>query len=226
MGKKGILLAIAALVAVLGIYGLAKWRAQHFVWEAGFWFENVTFDLPHLQAAGYGGPLTEEERRTIERVALAEVRAAFAGLRITFSDNRRARYRVAVVQQYPEGRGTGAAGQSRVLRPLGGNGSVNFLMLASQAVSHAPPDADRATIVNGIGTGIGRAAVHEFAHQIIPGAPIHSSKDDRSYEFGFSSRPGQYYGEMHWDIGWPALVAKLGPVDPTRAPRAARNRSR
>jgi hypothetical protein len=216
MGKKGILLGIVALVAVLGIYGLAKWRAQHFVWQAGFWFEDVTFEVPHLRAAGYGGPLTDEEKQTIERIALAELRAAFAGLRIVFSDNRNAHYRVCVVQQYPEGRGTGAAGQSRAVRVVGGNGSVNFLMLASQAISHAPPGTDRAAIVTAIGTGIGRAAVHEFAHQIIPGVPIHNSKDDRSYEFGFSSRPGQYYGEMHWDIGWPALFAKLGPVDPTR----------
>ena len=220
MGKPGLFLGIAALAAVISFYGLAKWRAQHFVWEAGFWFENVSFDLPHLNAANYGGPLTDEEQRAIERVALAEVRAAFSGLRITFSDDRQARYRVAVVQQYPEGRGIGAAGQSRVLRPLGGNGSVNFLMLASQAISHAPPGADRAAVVHAIGTGIGRAAVHEFAHQIIPGVPIHDSKDDRSYEFGFSSRPAQYYGEMHWDIGRPALIDKLGPVDPPARGRA------
>jgi hypothetical protein len=217
MGKRGILLAVAALVAVVSIYGLAKWRAQHFVWHAGFWFEEVTFDVPHLRAAGYGGGLTDEEKQTIERVAMAELRTAFAGLRIVFSDDRAAHYRVRVVQQYPEGRGTGVAGQSRAARPLGGNGSVNFLMLASQAVSHAPRGADRATIVNGIGTGIGRAAVHEFAHQLIARAPIHDSKDERSYEFAFSSRPGQYYGEMHWDLAWKPLVDKLGPVDPVRA---------
>lgn len=217
MGKQGVLLAIAALVAVVSIYGLAKWRAPSFVWQAGFWFEDVTFDVPHLGAAGYGGPLTEEEKQTIERVAFAELRAAFAGLRIVFSDSREAHYQVVVVQQYPEGRGTGAAGQSRAARPVGGSGSVNFLMLASQAISHAPPGADRAAIVTGIGTGIGRAAAHEFAHQLIASVPIHDSKDDRSYEFAFSSRPGQYYGEMHWDLAWKPLVAKLGPVDFERA---------
>ena len=218
---KGIVFVIAGLVVALSIYGLAKWRAQSFVWEAGFWFEDVSFELPHLRSVGHGGPLTVEERRTIEQVAFSELRSAFSGLRIEFTENRQARYRVCVVQQYPEGRGTGAAGQSRVLRPLGGNGSVNFLMLASQAISHAPPGSDRATIVKGIGTGIGRAAVHEFAHQIIAGVPIHDSKDDRSYEFGFSSRPGQYYGEMHWDIAWEPLLAKLGPVDPKRAAETA-----
>jgi hypothetical protein len=217
MEKQGILFGIAALAVVLSMYGLAKWRAQSFVWEGGFWFEDVTFDLPHLRAAGYADPLTDEEKQTIERVALAELRSAFAGLRIIFSDNREAHYRVCVVQQYPEGRGTGVAGQSRAVRVVGGNGSVNFLMLASQAISHAPAGADRATIVNGIGTGIGRAAAHEFAHQIITGAPLHDSKDERSYEFAFSSRPGQYYGEMHWDLAWKPLVDRLGPVDPLRA---------
>jgi hypothetical protein len=85
-------------------------------------------------------------------------------------------------------------------------------MLASQAVSHAPDGADRATVVEAIGRGIGRAAVHEFLHQLLPRLNIHDSKDDRSYEFGYSSRPAQYYGEMRWDIARPALVEIFGDV--------------
>lgn len=211
------IISILAVVALVATYGFAKWRSQYIVVQAGFWFEDVTFDVPHLRAAGVGEPLSEEEKRIVEAVAWAELRAAFSGLRVVFSDDRKARYKVCVVQQYPDGRGTGAAGQSRVLRPLGGTGSVNFLMLASQAISHAPPGTTRAAIVEAIGRGIGRGAVHEFAHQLLPGVPIHESKDAESYEFAFSSRPAQYYGEMRWDIAWAPLVEKFGPVDATRA---------
>ena len=159
----------------------------------------------------YGGPLTEAEATLIQEVARSEVQAAFAGLRIRFSEDRNAFYRVRVVQEFGPGI-RGAAGATRVLAPLGGNGSVNFLMLASQAVSHAPDGADRATVVQAIGRGIGRAAVHEFLHQLLPRLNVHDSKDDRSYEFVYSSRPAQYYGDMRWDIAWPALVETFGDV--------------
>lgn len=210
------IISIVAVVAMLATYGGAKWWSQHHIVRAGFWFDQVTFDLPHLRAAGFGGPVTAEERQTIERIAWSELRAAFAGLRIEFSDHREAHYRVCVVQQFAEGRGTGAAGATRVLRPIGGSGEVNFLMLGSQAVSHAPPGADRQAIVEAIGRGLGRGAAHEFAHQLVPHVPLHDSQDPMSYEFGYSSRPAQYYGEMRWDNAWAALVEKLGPVHLTR----------
>jgi hypothetical protein len=206
------LISAAAVVVGLVLYSVLQWQARHNVVTAGFWFEDVTFDLPHLSAAGFGGPLTDVEKETIEAVAWSELRAAFAGLRITFTDDDHAMYQVRVVQDFGTGRGTGAAGASRVLPPLGGNGSVNFLMLGSQAVSHAPAGADRQTVVDGIGRGIGRSAVHEFLHLILPRVQIHDSKDMESYEFGYSSRPAQYYGRMRWDIARPALVERLGYV--------------
>ena len=210
-------ISIVAIVAVLVTYGAAKWWSQQHVVRAGFWFDQVTYDLPHLSAAGFGGPLTAEERQAIEQIAWSELRTAFAGLRIEFSDDREAHYKVRVLQEFPESRDTGAAGESHVLRPLGGAGAVNLLMLGSQAISHAPPGADRQAIVNAIGRGIGRAAVHEFAHQLVPHVALHDSQDPTSYEFGYSSRPAQYYGEMRWDNAWAALVEKLGPVDAARA---------
>lgn len=210
------IISVGAIAAVLATYGAAKWWSQYQVVHVGFWFDQVTFDLPHLAAAGLGGTLTAEEQRTIEAMAWSELQAAFSGLRLELSANRQARYTVRVVQQFPPSRGIGAAGESRVLRPRGGAGAVNFLMLGSQAVSHAPRGADRRTVVTGIGRGIGRAAVHEFTHQLVPHVAIHDSQDPTSYEFAFSSRPAQYYGEMRWNTAWAALVAKLGPVDPTR----------
>lgn len=201
----------AAIVAAVAIYGLLSWQARDHVSQAGFWFEGVTFNAPHLQAAGYGGPLTESEVRRIQEVARAEIAGAFAGMRIRFSEDRDAFYRVRVVQEFGPGI-RGAAGASRVVAPIGGNGAVNFLMLSSQAVSHAPPDADRSAVVEAIGRGVGRAAVHEFVHQLLPRLNIHDSKDDRSYEYGYSSRPAQYYGEMRWDLARPALLERFGDV--------------
>lgn len=204
-------IAAVAVAAVLGLYGGLKWWSQFHVVDAAFWFEDVTFELPHLSAGGFGGALTAEEQRTIQAVARDELRHAFDGLRIRFSDDRDAHYAVRVLQQFAGMRGTGAAGASRVLRPLGGAGAVNFLMLGSQAISHAPADAGRSEIVEAIGRGIGRAAVHEFAHQLVPHVQLHDTDDAASYEFSYSSRPAQYYGTMHWDTAWPALMRKLGP---------------
>ena len=206
----GAIFASAIVTAGL-IYAVLSWRAQDHISHAGFWFEDVSFESPHFAAADYGGPLTESEATLIQEVARSEVRAAFSGLRIRFSEDREAFFRVRVVQEFGPGI-RGAAGASRVIGPVGGNGSVNYLMLASQAVSHAPPGADRAAVVQAIGRGVGRAAVHEFLHQMLPRLNIHDSKDDRSYEFGYSSRPAQYYGDMRWDIAWPALVERFGDV--------------
>jgi hypothetical protein len=76
-------------------------------------------------------------------------------------------------------------------------------------VVYAPDGADRAAIIAAIGRGIGRAAVHEFAHQLLPHAPLHASRDHASYEFHSAARPQQFFGEMHWDLAWPMLEARL-----------------
>lgn len=200
-----------AVVTAVALYGLLSWRSRDHVSDAGFWFENVSFESPHFESAGLGGPITTAEEKFIQEIARSEIRNAFAGMRIRLTDDREAFYRVRVVQEFGPGI-RGAAGATRVLAPIGGNGSVNFLMLASQAVSHAPPGGDRATVIEGIGRGVGRAAVHEFAHQLLPRLNIHDSTDDRSYEYGYSSRPAQYYGEMRWDIAKPALLERFGNV--------------
>ena len=65
-------------------------------------------------------------------------------------------------------------------------------------------------MIEGIGRGIGRAAAHEFAHQLLPGVPIHASTDDRSYEYELAARPGQYDGDVHWELAEPYLEQRLG----------------
>ena len=119
-------------------------------------------------------------------MARAELREAFSGLPIVFSERRDARYTIRVVQEVRDlrfKRPVGVAGQSRGIPGFGGSGSVSFDFLANGAMAWAPDDADRAEIVAAIGRGIGRTAVHEFTHQLLPKAPIHDSRDEQSYEY-------------------------------------------
>src|SRR5690606_20546954 len=118
----------------------------------------------------------------------------------TLSDDPGAFFRVRVMPAPPERdrRRMRLSGESRPLGPFGGQGVVYFQTVAGLAVTHAPPRAARAALVEGIGRGIGRAAVHEFAHQMLPGVDLHDVTDVDSYEFRSSNRASQYYGTLHW----------------------------
>jgi hypothetical protein len=211
-------------VLVLGSVLILAWaltlvlalRSRQHVLEAGFWFEPVTFDASEVGADRLGGPIAEQEIRTIASVASSEVTGAFAGLRITFSDRRDATYRVSVVQDLRDPTSPlfpGASGESRRLPGLGGQGAVSFRTLANNAISYAPAGANRPAMIAAIGRGIGRAAIHEFAHQILGGtARIHDTTDVQSYEYASADRREQYYGPAHWDIAWPMLLKQIGPA--------------
>ena len=201
-------LAITATVVAASLLGSMEYRSRTNVVTAGFWFEDdVTFEVHDPRRLG--GPLTEEERQRIVMTARAEIERAFAEFRIRITDARDAFYRVRVRQRLTIHRGLAAAGQSNVFGPLGGDGAVSFITLAAQAMSYAPEGAMRAEVIEAIGRGIGRAAVHEFTHQILPKWPVHTSQDRASYEFWSSDRASQYYGEVHWSVAHPALVERL-----------------
>ncbi|MEO5822770.1 MAG: hypothetical protein ABIT71_19870 [Vicinamibacteraceae bacterium] len=194
------------VVAAAAAWALAE-RSQPAVVEAGFWFERVAFASARL-----GGAITPADLATIEDVARGEMTHAFAGLPIRFSSRRDATYRVRVAQAVhdPRMRGRwGVAGASHAVPGLGGQGEVSFDFLAGGATAMAPEDATRDEIVAAIGRGIGRTAVHELTHQLLPQAPIHDSRDVRSYEYDSAARREQYFGEMHWDLARPLLQSHL-----------------
>lgn len=202
------LIALCGVAVTAAAWGGMHWPARQHTVTLGFCVDQrVTFDLPHL--AGRGGPLTPDERAGVMRDAREEIVDAFAGLRVRVTDARDAFYRVRVVQVLTFRR-IAVSGQSNVFGPLGGVGAVSFETLASQAVARAPAGADRQTIVAGIGRGLGRAAVHEFAHLLLPRVPLHATTDASSYEFWTSDRVSQYYGPMRWDLARPHLVSRLG----------------
>ena len=202
------LIVVAGLLLAVGVTG---WRhldaSQCRAIEAGFWFEDVAYDSVRL-----GGPITRDELAAIVTMARAEVANAFAGLDVTVTDRRTARHRVRVVQELRDMRFRRTASvpaESRAVSGFGGQGAVSFSWLASGAVVYAPEDASRAAILEGIAKGIGRAAVHEFAHIILPKAPIHDSEDVFSYEYRSAARREQFYGDLHWERAWPLLQARF-----------------
>jgi hypothetical protein len=206
LSAQGIVIA-CVLLAGGASYWLLVERSEPRVADAGFWFEDVKFASPRL-----GAPVTSAEIETIARVARSELAKAFQGLRITLSDRRDATYRVRVVQRLRDQRlrrDLEVAGESRAVSGFGGQGAVSFTFLASGAVAYAPDEASRASIMEAIGRGIGRTAVHEFTHQLLPTAPIHDSTDAQSYEHASAARSEQYYGELRWNLAWPLLERRL-----------------
>lgn len=182
---------------------------------AGFWFEREAVSVPDHIADRLGGPLTESEIASIERLSRAEVERAFAGLSMSVVESDRAFWRVAVLRALPERDNMALphAGESLAMGVLGGRGSVGFDFVAYQAVHYAPADAARADIIAGIGRGVGRVAVHEFMHQMLGVSNAHDDTDVNSYEYGRPDRPSQYYGELHWTTALPRLRRKLGVVE-------------
>ena len=204
---------------VLGTAWVAAWLAiagaECRPVEAGFWFEDVAFSSTKL-----GGPITRQDLDTIVSLARSEVRSAFTGLNITFTDRRDTAYRVRVVQELRDQRFRRLVyipAESRAASGLGGQGVVSFSWLASSAVVYALEDADRATMIQAIARGIGRTAVHEFVHVLLPHVPIHDSTDVRSYEYHSAARREQYFGDMRWDLARPLLQERLGPCAAERS---------
>jgi hypothetical protein len=206
-----IAILIGAVAVVASLVGTLEWYSRSNVATVGFWFDPaMTFEVHDPRR--FSPPLTPEEQERIKAVARAEVGRAFADFRVRVTDSRYGFYRVAVSQLIrPRGmaRYTGAAGESYAFGPLGGYGTVSFYLLAAQAMSHAPPGASRADIVDAMGRGIGRAAVHELAHQLLPHTPIHASDDPATYEYWSSNRAAQYYGDIRWSVARPKLQERF-----------------
>ena len=196
------------LVAALAGSWLLAHRARDRGIDAGFWFERVTYTSTRL-----AGTLSEDDLKSIDAVARQEIVRAFTGLRLNLSQRADAVYRVRVVQTLSDPRFNqtiGVSGESRAVPGFGGQGTVSFYYHASNAEAFAEPGAERTAIIAAIGRGLGRAAVHEFAHQLLPSAPIDSSRNVRSYEYESGARREEYYGPMEWDFARALLERRYG----------------
>ncbi len=194
--------AVSAIALAVVCVGCASNRTV----TAGFWFEPVSYQSTAI------GTMTADDIATIDAAARTELRAAFEGLNIVLSDRRDARYRVAVTQEVRDGRlkrEMAVAGASRAVPGFGGSGVVSLAFLAAAAEVYAPEGATRAEIIDALGRGIGRVAVHEFTHQFLPDVPIHDSRDPATFEYGAANRPEQYFGTLRWGFAGPLLHAKF-----------------
>ena len=176
--------------------------------ELGFWIVPLSYQSPRI-----GEPITPQEFAIIDSVARSEIRDAFKDYAVTVTPNRNARFKVEVVPTLKDWRrlarpGT-YAGESRAIAGFGGAGAVNFEFVANGAMVFAPAEAGRAEVIEAVGRGVGRVAIHEFAHQLLPKQPIDSSKDPRSFEGNSAAIVEGYYGDLHWDIARPWLDARL-----------------
>ena len=195
-------LRIGVAVAALAALGCAPRPV-----ELGFWIDPQTYQSPRI-----GDPITPGEYAIIDKVARAEIATAFKDFDVTITSNKDARYKVAVLEWLRDQkliRGGTYAGESRAVAGFGGSGAVNFVYVANGAMVFAPEYASRAEVIDAIGRGIGRVAIHEFLHQLLPKAAIDGSPDPRSYEGNTAAMAEGYFGEVHWDIARPWLERRL-----------------
>jgi hypothetical protein len=205
--------AVIAGVVALGMacVGALSIRSVNQPITAGIWFEDVSAGGSDAVTARLGAAVTRPELKRIEAVARAELTAAFSYTRVTFSDSPRAMYRLRVVQHLGGGPRAAlpVAGLSRPLPGRRGVGAINFRLIASSAIAYAPAGTPRDDLIAAIGRGIGRTAVHEFAHQMLGSFPLHQTADPLSYEYA-DLRPEHFYGELHWAMAAPALAELIG----------------
>jgi hypothetical protein len=201
--------SIAIVIATLIAGACSQRRAASST--AGFWFEPNACAIPEGATATFP-PLNADEVALIQQRAREELEQAFSGVRIHVAADRTAFWRVQVMASLPARAHSALpkAGESLALGILGGTGAVGFDLVALNAIRYAPEGAARQTIVDGIGRGVGRVAIHELAHQILGVGDIHNADDPDSYEYPSPDRPSQYYGHLHWTHAWPLLQKRLG----------------
>jgi hypothetical protein len=199
---------IASLVIAAGCVTACQLGGSDSRLVARFSFEGVTPDSVAVVSERLGAPLTSADLLAIESAARQELHVAFAHTRLHFPEAGKPAYRVRVVpQRYAPSRPV--AGESRAFGGILGNGVVNFNIVALSALAYSNGASDREAIVHAIGRGIGRTAVHEFAHQILGPAGMDRTDDPFSYEHA-DLRPEHFYAPLHWGPAAAHLQERIG----------------
>jgi len=178
------------------------------VLPAAFRFEGLTPSAIAVVSERLGAPLTAADLQGIESVARQELDVAFRHTRLEFTDSRTPVYRVRVIPQLA-GRLFPAAGESRSFGGSRGDGVVNFNTVALSAVAFAADITDRAALLQAIGRGVGRTAVHEFAHQILGPSEMDHTADRLTYEHG-DLRAEHFFATLHWGPAAEPLQRRIG----------------
>ena len=201
--------AAVVIVAALCVF---VFRGARTGVDVGFWYEEFPFTFSEAVTAALGGPLTSSEVDEIRQISRNELTRAFSGLKVAFTDSKRAPVTVVVQLsiQRRKGQRLPNAGETFAMGPLGARSVIDFTEVLMAAMAHAPAGTTRQQLVAGIGRGVGRVAVHELAHGILGAGAMDNQTDDHSYEYFTHNRPSQYYGELHWAHAWPVLVERVG----------------
>ena len=176
---------------------------------AAFWFDGVTPASVTVVSERLSAPLTAADLLAIESDARRELQVAFDHTRLQFTDAPSPAFRVRVVPQPEHGRSFPAAGESRAFGGIRGNGTVNFNVVALGALAYADGSSNRQTLLRAIGRGVGRTAVHEFAHQILGPAGMDGTADPLTYEHG-DLRAEHFYAALHWGPAAARLQQRIG----------------
>jgi len=206
------LLLVASLTAALAASSACARREA----SVGFLFSADACVVRAGAFQPFGDLLSVQERQRIEQLAQRELVIAFAPLRVAITANPSAFWRIAVVRSLPTraSQALPRSGESIALGPLGGGGTVACDVIIRKAMQFAPDGTTRPQLVDAIGRGVGRTAVHELVHQILGASGTHNDTDADSYEHGSSDRASQFYGELHWTTALPLLRTKLGARPP------------
>jgi len=173
-----------------------------------FSFDGVTPATVSVVSERLDAPLTPADLLSIESDARRELQLAFSHTRLLFTASARPAFRVRVVPQ-PEHGSFPAAGESRAFGGIRGTGTVNFNVVALGALAYADRRADREALIHAIGRGIGRTAVHEFAHQLLGPAGMDGNADPLTYEHG-DLRAEHFYARLHWGPAAARLQQRIG----------------
>ena len=203
---------LATLTIALATSSGCAWRES----SVGVLFSDNACVLRAGALQPFGDLFTEAERQTIEQLARREVTIAFAPVRVAITAAPTAFWRIAVVRSLPTraGQALPRSGESIALGPLGGGGTVACDVIVRKAMQFAPEGTTRAQLIDAVGRGVGRTAVHELVHQILGAAGTHNEADIDSYEHGSSDRASQFYGTLHWTTALPLLREKFGDRQP------------
>lgn len=175
---------------------------------ARFSFEGITPDSVVVVSERLRAPLTSADLRAIESAARQELQVAFAHTRLQFTEAGQPAYRIRVVPQQ-DAPSRPVAGESRAFGGIRGNGVVNFNVVALSALAYSNAESDPESLVHAIGRGIGRTAVHEFAHQILGPAGMDGNDDPFSYEHA-DLRPEHFHAPLHWGPAAAHLQKRIG----------------
>ena len=200
---------IASLVVAANCATACHLAASDRLIHASFWFDGVTPASVSVVSERLRTPLTSADLLAIESTARRELQIAFEHTRLQFTRSPKPVFRVRVVPQPEHGRSFPAAGESRAFGGILGNGTVNFNIVALSALAYADRSSDREALVHAIGRGVGRTAVHEFAHQILGPAGMDGSADRLSYEHG-DLRAEHFYAQLHWGPAAVRLHQRIG----------------